>query len=533
MFPALGSDRALESLPPGAARTVVLQCGGHSDSFSRLCAASARSISAAINRQFLRPALETAFPGLPVLVKFELAPEPVDDRKQMADFLSALNAAGWMPSAETVSEMMNFEVQRIQQPPTAPNTQVPPVMNRGDAPGSESPSGRFLRRGDSASEEEDSVESPAESEPPLNEGELEALRALGAGIAPEQLAADAAFMAEAMRESTIDELRSTKSDNAALRADGEEENVEEPGSESPVESVTNVAVRVFKRDNLGRFAVTGAVLKKNKGGRSSRGKKMLSKTGSPNLLEAGDSKRKTKRALVKAFDKVKDGKKVSTGYKMGNHEVTLAPGDEELAAFAEMLHPNPERMAQHLASVEAKLRGAADLPEDGGEVENKKGMYSATCRAKDKARCRTHGYTARYKAATGAVRQVMASKQDFQAAVEVPGLGEIDFPYGRPGTHEKNEKGATHEDGYGLSHIEDKHGTRALHRMPYVLAHGKVEPHPDASKRVIRHGSEIAVVRKGQQGRWELVTSYDENKNSHRDDLGISSTTEEERKARK
>lgn len=207
--------------------------------------------------------------------------------------------------------------------------------------------------------------------------------------------------------------------------------------------------------------------------------------------------------------------------------------DEELAAFAEMRHPNPERMAQHLASVEAKLRGAADLPEDGGEVENKKGMYSATCRAKDKARCSTHGYTARYKAATGAVRQVMASKQDFQAAVEVPGLGEIDFPYGRPGTPKANKNGTTHTDGYGLSHIEDKHGTRALHRMPYVLAHGKVEPHPDASKRVIRHGSEIAVVRKGQQGRWELVTSYDENKNSHRDDLGISSTTEEERKARK
>lgn len=40
--------------------------------------------------------------------------------------------------------------------------------------------------------------------------------------------------------------------------------------------------------------------------------------------------------------------------------------DEVLAAFAEMRHPNPERMAQHLASVEAKLRGAADLPEDGG-----------------------------------------------------------------------------------------------------------------------------------------------------------------------
>ncbi len=188
----------------------TLAGNAHSDSFSRLCAASARGISSAINRQFVRRVLAEAFPGQPMLVQFELAPEPIDDRKQMAELLSALNAAGWMPSAETVSEMMNFEVQRTQQPPTDTNTQVPPVMNRGDAPGSESPSGRFLRRGDSASEEEDSVESPAESEPPLNEGELEALRLLGAGLNPAQVAADAEFMAEAMKEDlrlTNDDLR--------------------------------------------------------------------------------------------------------------------------------------------------------------------------------------------------------------------------------------------------------------------------------------------------------------------------------------
>lgn len=178
----------------------TLAGNAHSDSFSRLCAASARGISSAINRQFVRRVLAEAFPGQPMLVQFELAPEPVDDRKQMAELLSALNAAGWAPSAETVSEMMNFEVQRTQQPPTAPHTQVPPVMNRGDAPGFESPSGRFLRRGDSASEEEDSVESPAESEPPLNEGELEALRLLGGGLNPEQVAADAEYAAAALKE---------------------------------------------------------------------------------------------------------------------------------------------------------------------------------------------------------------------------------------------------------------------------------------------------------------------------------------------
>lgn len=69
--------------------------------------------------------------------------------------------------------------------------------------------------------------------------------------------------------------------------------------------------------------------------------------------------------------------------------------------------------------------------------------------------------------------------------------------------------------------------------MPHVLVYGKVEEHPNPSKRLIRYGSEIAIVKEGQQGRWILVTSYDVNKNSHRDDLGISTTTEEERKARK
>ena len=278
-------NEAIIQLATGGLLTVTTQSGSgtlagnaHRDSFSRLCAASARSISAAINRQFLRPALEAAFPGLPVLVKFELAPEPVDDRKQVADLLSALNSAGWMPNDETVSEMMNFEVQRIQQPPTAPNTQVPPVMNRGDAPGSESPSGRFLRRGDSASEEEDSVESPAESEPPLNAGELEALRALGAGIAPEQIAADAEYTAAALRE--------------GMEVDPQEESPEEE------ELATNAARRFYNRDRKGRFNALGF---HRKGSRSSKGNPKNPTTKSNTTLKAATGAKK--QAQVDAAEK--------------------------------------------------------------------------------------------------------------------------------------------------------------------------------------------------------------------------------------
>lgn len=293
---------AIITVATGGLLTVKAESGSgtlagnaHADSFENLVAGSAASISATINKQFTRRLLAEAFPNDPPLAYFSLAPEPADERMQTAQLLATLKTAGWQPTQEKVAELMQMEVEPVPAAPTTapdesaqPHTQ--PLVNRSS--------------GLQPAEDTDTAE------PPLNEGELAALRLLGGGLNPEQVAADAEYAAAALRE-------------------GMEEDGAGPGSESPVESVTNAAVRVFKRDNLGRFAVTGAVLKKNKGGRGSRGKKMLGKTGSPNLIEAGDSKRKTKRALVKAFDKAKDGKKVSTGYKMGSHEVTLAPGDKE------------------------------------------------------------------------------------------------------------------------------------------------------------------------------------------------------------
>ena len=293
----------------------TLAGNAHSDSFSRLCAASARGISSAINRQFVRRVLAEAFPGQPMLVQFELAPEPIDDRKQMAELLSTLNAAGWMPSAETVSEMMNFEVQRTQQPSTDSNTQVQPVMNRGDASGSESPSGRFLRRGDSASEEEDSVESPAESEAPLNEGELEALRFLGAGLNPEQVAADAEYTAAALRDGIVmnscnqyeheegcdgaDDDPSSPDDYAEAEEDERcEREMDASSMESagytPEEIERVTGIKISDEEEIVTNAscnqhqhATGcmrfAVLKKNKGGRGSKGnpKRLRIKSNTP------------------------------------------------------------------------------------------------------------------------------------------------------------------------------------------------------------------------------------------------------------
>lgn len=332
-------NEAIIQLATGGLLTVTTQSGSgtlagnaHSDSFSRLCAASARSISAAINRQFLRPALQEAFPHTPILVQFELAPEPVDDRLQMAQLLGAINGAGFRPSAETVSELMNFEVQPVQE--AAP--EQPPVVNDGGLPaaaGNENISGSGVARPSEtpglgavvANASNDLTQDDiAEAEPPLTAGELAALRALGGELNPEQVAADAEYMTREML--------------AGMEDSDELEN------------------RDYKRSSDGRFASTGAATHSHKGGRGSHGKKGLGKTGSPNLVEEGDSKRKQKKVLTKAFDKAKKGEKVETGYKVGSHELTLTPGDK-----AHWGSHHAERKPEHSKDIPAKKLAESTL----------------------------------------------------------------------------------------------------------------------------------------------------------------------------
>ncbi len=171
-----------------ARRSGTLAGNAHSESFSRLCAASARSISAAINRQFLRPALEEAYPHAPILVRFELAPEPVDDRLQLAQLLGAVNSAGFRPSAETVSELMNFEVQPIQQPPAGANSA--PVANTCNQfahdPGC--PDAEGGRAGTQAADLDDTPdEMPEDADEELQERYMDASSMASAGVDREEI----------------------------------------------------------------------------------------------------------------------------------------------------------------------------------------------------------------------------------------------------------------------------------------------------------------------------------------------------------
>ena len=216
---------AIITVATGGLLTITTESGSgtlagsaHMESFENLVAGSAASISAVINRQFTRRLLAAAFPDDPPLAYFSLAPEPADERMQLAQLLATLKTAGWQTTQEKASELMQMDVEPV---PAAPSPA--PMMNTAPEP---------------AAPVANRTEEPQVEEPPLT--------------------------------------------------------------------------------------------------------------------------------------------------------------DEELAAFAEMRHPNPERMAQHLASVEAKLRGAADLPED--EVKNRSlleellvtnsGPGGEDCTAKSQETCR-------------------------------------------------------------------------------------------------------------------------------------------------
>lgn len=143
---------AIITVATGGLLTVTAESGSgtlagnaHTDSFENLVAGSAASISATINRQFTRRLLAAAFPDDPPLAYFSLAPEPADERMQLAQLLATLKTAGWQPTQEKVSELMQMDVEPVPAAPaaapmmnTAPDVPAP-VVNRTEEPQAEEP----------------------------------------------------------------------------------------------------------------------------------------------------------------------------------------------------------------------------------------------------------------------------------------------------------------------------------------------------------------------------------------------------------
>ncbi len=115
---------AIITVACGGQLTVLAESGSgtlagnaHADSFESLCAGTAASISAAINKQFTRRLLAEKWPDAPALAKFTLAPEPADERADMADLLGKLTAAGYaLESDEAASELAHLPLRRLSTP---------------------------------------------------------------------------------------------------------------------------------------------------------------------------------------------------------------------------------------------------------------------------------------------------------------------------------------------------------------------------------------------------------------------------------
>lgn len=187
-------DDALIKLGLGGLLTVQAEAGSgtlagnaHADSFERLTAASARSISRAVDTQYCRRALRERFGSrTPLLVHFVFAPQETEDRAANATLLATAKSAGWQTDADTASNLLGFPA--LPAPAAAEGFGVaspPMVANRAAEAGPSTPQGGYAEAGDA----------------PLSAEELEAFNALAkGGLNQEQIAQDAATAANALAE---------------------------------------------------------------------------------------------------------------------------------------------------------------------------------------------------------------------------------------------------------------------------------------------------------------------------------------------
>ena len=223
-----------------------------------------------------------AHPDSPQLAAFSLSPEKEDDRAAQAQIIATLSSAGFRPSAETVSEMMGFEVEAVapSQPATPFSPGLRPITNR----------------------ETDTPSTP-DASAPLTEQELAALQSLSKGFAPDQLEADA------------DTIYTSLAD---VISPAEEQEEELPVENSECKS---------KYGESGCRIHGRGLRAAHKGSRATKGNR-TGKKNTPTVIQPGDSERVKKQKLTKAFDEARRDKKVHTGLAAGTKgEVILAPGD--------------------------------------------------------------------------------------------------------------------------------------------------------------------------------------------------------------
>jgi phage-related protein (TIGR01555 family) len=110
-----------------------------------------------------------------------------------------------------------------------------------------------------------------------------------------------------------------------------------------------------------------------------------------------------------------------------------------------------------------------------------------------------------------AIKYAVETKSDVPNAMFRKELGNITFLYGEPGDPERDYKG-----GYGVSHVQAKHGNKVLEMMPEVIGNGTITRQygpRNVQRADIKLGSFIAVMSKfvdEENSSW-LLTGWDEN----------------------
>jgi phage gp29-like protein len=148
----------------------TLAGGAHEDGLISLYKADAKSIAAVLHEQLFKPAIQDAFPGAPVLVRYKLDyPQQYDIAVETAAIATLVNA-GFKPSTEQVKERTGYDCTEVATAASqGMNMGTPPAWQGG---GMSMNRAAMLNREDAAGEEDG-------SEPPLTDDEWAQFEAAG------------------------------------------------------------------------------------------------------------------------------------------------------------------------------------------------------------------------------------------------------------------------------------------------------------------------------------------------------------------
>lgn len=102
------------------------------------------------------------------------------------------------------------------------------------------------------------------------------------------------------------------------------------------------------------------------------------------------------------------------------------------------------------------------------------------------------------------IEKSLRDKKGHPGAAYREGLGRIDLKWGSPGIKTKNDLG-----GYGISHILQGHGEKAVRTLPRVLARGEIKIDPNyPAKRILTHEGDLAILAKEKEGSAWVITAF-------------------------